>query len=97
MNCPHFHIIYITQSGKLNVDLRHYIPILVRRSRCFARKLEMLHAVFVDAYNKFGKTKRMYRLVQKRANCLSLGLLLVNVLVHSLTTTNLDKSSIFSI
>lgn len=48
----------------VNADLRHYIPILARRSRCFARKLETLHAVigvFVDAYNQFGRAKYKYR------------------------------------
>ena len=37
-----------------NADLRHYIPTLARRSRCFPRKLENLQAVlavFVRAYN----------------------------------------------
>jgi len=51
----------------VNADLRHYIPILARRSRCFARKLETLQAVmdvFVDAYNRFGEAKYKYR--QKR-------------------------------
>lgn len=48
----------------INADLRHYIPVLVRRSRCFCRKLETLDAVvsvFVDAYNKFGEAKLKYR------------------------------------
>ncbi len=48
----------------VNADLRHYIPILARRSRCFARKLETLRAVlevFVDAYNEFGIAKYHYR------------------------------------
>jgi IS1 family transposase len=48
----------------INADLRHYIPILARRSRCFARKLETLEAVisvFIDAYNKFGEAKQKYR------------------------------------
>ena len=48
----------------INADLRHYIPILARRSRCFARKLETLRAVlevFVDAYNRFGQAKYKYR------------------------------------
>ena len=48
----------------VNADLRHYIPILARRSRCFARKLETLQAVmdvFVDAYNRFGVAKHKYR------------------------------------
>ena len=48
----------------VNADLRHYIPVLRRRSRCFARKLETLHAVievFVDAYNRFGVAKHKYR------------------------------------
>jgi len=49
----------------VNADLRHYIPILARRSRCFARSLDTLLAVlnvFVDAYNKFGIAKHKYRL-----------------------------------
>jgi IS1 family transposase len=29
----------------VNADLRHYIPILARRSRCFARRLETLRVV----------------------------------------------------
>ena len=48
----------------VNADLRHYIPVLARRSRCFARTLETLQAVievFVDAYNKFGTEKLKYR------------------------------------
>lgn len=48
----------------VNADLRHYIPILARRSRCFARKLETLRAVvdvFVTAYNRFGAAKYKYR------------------------------------
>jgi IS1 family transposase len=48
----------------VNADLRHYIPILRRRSRCFPRSLETLRAVvgvFVDAYNRFGVAKEMYR------------------------------------
>jgi IS1 family transposase len=48
----------------INADLRHYIPLLARRSRCFARKLETLQVVievFVDAYNRFGEAKYAYR------------------------------------
>lgn len=48
----------------INADLRHYIPILRRRSRCFPRKLETLRAVldlFVQAYNEFGIAKVRYR------------------------------------
>ena len=48
----------------INADLRHYIPILARRSRCFGRKLETLYAVvdvFVEAYNRFGKAKQQWR------------------------------------
>ena len=44
-----------------NSDLRHQIPGLRRRSRCFFRKIETLRAVlglFIDAYNKFGEAKR---------------------------------------
>ena len=52
----------------VNADLRHYIPILRRRSRCFPRKLETLRAVldvFADAYNAFGEAKMKFR--EKRA------------------------------
>ena len=48
----------------VNADLRHYIPLLKRRSRCFARTLETLRAVlevFVDAYNRFGLAKYIHR------------------------------------
>ena len=48
----------------INADLRHYIPILARRSRCFPRKIETLRAVvevFVEAYNKFGVAKMIFR------------------------------------
>jgi len=48
----------------INADLRHYIPVLARRSRCFCRSLETLEAVlavFIDAYNKFGEAKMKYR------------------------------------
>ena len=47
----------------VNADLRHYIPTLARRSRCFPRKLENLQAVlavFVGAYNRFGRQKQLY-------------------------------------
>ena len=52
----------------VNADLRHYIPVLARRSRCFARKLETLRAVmevFADAYNRFGAAKYKYRLTHR--------------------------------
>ena len=48
----------------VNADLRHYIPLLARRSRCFARTLETLRAVvevFACAYNRFGAAKYAYR------------------------------------
>jgi len=48
----------------VNADLRHYIPGLRRRSRCFYRSLETLRAVlsiFINAYNKFGEAKYKYR------------------------------------
>ena len=48
----------------INADLRYYIPVLARRSRCFCRKLETLDAVlsvFIEAYNKFGEAKLKYR------------------------------------
>ena len=53
----------------INADLRHYIPVLARRSRCFARKLETLYAVidvFVEAYNRFGIAKHKYRQVREK-------------------------------
>jgi len=48
----------------VNADLRHYIPILRRRSRCFPPSLETLRAVlevFADAYNAFGVAKMKFR------------------------------------
>lgn len=48
----------------INADLRHYIPLLARRRRCFARKIETLYAVvsvFVNAYNRFGLEKYKFR------------------------------------
>ena len=44
----------------INADIRHYIPVLARRSRCFCRTLDTLESVlsvFVDAYNKYGEAK----------------------------------------
>ena len=52
----------------VNADLRHYIPVLARRSRCFARSLDTLLAVvdvFVEAYNLFGMAKAKWRLTHK--------------------------------
>lgn len=48
----------------INADIRHYIPVLHRRSRCFPRKLETLRAVldlFVQAYNAFSVAKMNFR------------------------------------
>jgi len=48
----------------VNADIRHYIPGLRRRSRCFYRSLDTLRAIFsifVNAYNKFGEAKLKYR------------------------------------
>ena len=48
----------------INADLRHYIPGLVRRNRCFYRSLETMQAVlevFIEAYNKYGEAKMKYR------------------------------------
>ena len=48
----------------VNADLRHYIPLLRRRSRCFPRSLETLNAVlelFAEMYNDFGAAKLRYR------------------------------------
>lgn len=48
----------------VNADLRHYMPLLERRSRCFARKLDTLYSVvvvFVDAYNHFDVEKYKFR------------------------------------
>ena len=48
----------------INANLKHYIPLLARRSRCFVRKIETLFAVvavFGNAYNRFGMAKFKYR------------------------------------
>ena len=53
----------------INADLRHYIPFLARRSRCFPRSPETLKAVvavFIDAYNRFGLAKYKYRQRNKK-------------------------------
>ena len=50
-------------AGGINADLRHYISVLARRSRCFCRKLETLRAViegFTEAYKRFGVAKLNY-------------------------------------
>ncbi|GHU74586.1 hypothetical protein AGMMS49992_16460 [Clostridia bacterium] len=47
----------------VNADIRHYIPGLARKARCFYRTLETLKAVFalfVCAYNEFGQFKSMH-------------------------------------
>ena len=47
----------------VNSDLRHYIPALHRRSKCFFRSIETMNAVFkifVHAFNKFALTKFLY-------------------------------------
>ena len=49
----------------INADIRHYIPVLARRSRCFCRSIETLAAVlsvFIGAYNKFGEAKLKHRI-----------------------------------
>ena len=48
----------------INADLRHYIPGLARRNRCFYRSIETKRAVlalFIDAYNKYGEAKSKQR------------------------------------
>lgn len=55
----------------VNADLRHYIPTLARRSRCFPRKLENLQAVlsvFICAYNRFGAAKARFRSFNHSSN-----------------------------
>ena len=52
----------------INADIRHYIPVFARRSRCFCRRIDTLEAVlavFIDAYNKFGEAKLKYRIPTK--------------------------------
>jgi IS1 family transposase len=52
----------------VNADLRHYIPLLRRRSRCFPRTQKTLDAIitiFKNAYNKFGQWKARYLLHKK--------------------------------
>jgi len=48
----------------INADLRHYIPGLRRKSGIFYRTIETFKAVvsvFVDAYNKYGERKMLFR------------------------------------
>jgi IS1 family transposase len=47
----------------INADIRHYIPVIARRSRCFIRTLETLLAVvsvFIEVYNRFRLTKQHF-------------------------------------
>ena len=47
----------------VNADLRHYIPTLARRSRCFPKKLDNLQAVldvFVKAFNLLHRKNSIY-------------------------------------
>ena len=47
----------------INSDLRHYIPFLRRRSKCFLRSLKTgmtILRIFVYAYNKFCGEKMRY-------------------------------------
>jgi len=56
----------------INADLRHYISGLARRSRCFFRSLETLQAVlqvFINAYNKYGEAKLIYRVPANHKDC----------------------------
>ena len=55
----------------INADLRHYIPGLARRSRCFYRSLKTFRAVlevFADAYNAFGESKLRNRIPTAHRN-----------------------------
>ena len=48
----------------INSDLRHYIALLHRKSKCFPRKIKNLILVlnhFVSAYNAFGRYKEQNR------------------------------------
>ena len=54
----------------VNSDLRHYIPSLRRRSKCFFRSLETAKAVFVNAFNLFARAKKNFPHL-KSAFCLS--------------------------
>ena len=57
----------------VNSDLRHYIPPLRRRSKCFFRSLETAKAVFkifVNTFNLFARAKKNFPHL-KSAFCLS--------------------------
>ena len=72
---PGKHICYVRDKKdthnieSINADLRHYIPVLARKNRCFAQKIKTLYAVmavFIDAYNRFGLAKYKFR--QRKKN-----------------------------
>ena len=72
----------------INADLRHYIPVLARRSRYFARKIETLYAVaavFISAYNRLGLAKyKNIASVNIMVNCLfQLSIFFNNAFSHS--------------
>lgn len=56
----------------VNADLRHYIPLLRRKSKCFPRSIDTLHAVvavFAEAYNKFGRAKSVWQTHNPHKRC----------------------------
>jgi len=56
----------------VNADLRHYIPLLRRRSKCFPRSIDTLYvvvSVFVEAYNKFGRAKASWQTRHPQKRC----------------------------
>ncbi len=53
----------------MNSDLRHYIPALHRRSKCFFISVETMKAVFkifVNAFNRFAASKKFLSSSKKR-------------------------------
>ncbi len=64
----------------LNSDLRHYIPSLRRKSKCFFRSLETAKAVlkiFVNSFNLFAHAKKSFPHL-KSAFCLSSFIYMLN-------------------
>jgi len=62
-NCENKDDTYTVEGS--NADLRHFVPTLKRKSRCFPRKIENLNAVLkllAFAYNLFGQYKLKTRI-----------------------------------
>ncbi len=78
----------------VNADLRHYIPIFARRSRCFARKLDTLKAVINVLWMRIIALVSLNTAIandKRKAACLSLLQISFNQRCRTLPARTLPK------